>query len=72
MLTFFFLKGVEHGMQGLSLDVGSSLHHSQHNELTNSSHTKPDQPKEAVPKKMTWASIASQPAKPQIRVIKLL
>lgn len=58
-------------MQGLSLEVGSSLHHSQDNDLSNTSHlsaSKPDQPKENVPKKMTWASIASQPAKPQIRV----
>lgn len=62
-------------MQGLSIGgMGGSSNlqsHSHENEHPNNAHVstaKPDQPKETVPKKMTWASIASQPAKPQIRV----
>lgn len=46
-------------MQGLNIDMGQS----QERDRANT-----EQPKEAVPKQMTWASIASQPAKPQIRV----
>lgn len=62
-------------MQGLGLEMGGSgmqQQHQQDRELSNSAHlstttTKSDQPKETIPKKMTWASIASQPAKPQTR-----
>lgn len=50
---------MEQGMQGLSIDMGQS----QERERANT-----EQPKETAPKQMTWASIASQPAKPQIRV----
>lgn len=46
-------------MQGLNIDMGQS----QERERANT-----EQPKEVAPKQMTWASIASQPAKPQIRV----
>jgi hypothetical protein len=54
-------------MQGLDVGSGSQNSHStQHSNNTNSSMSKaPEQQKEA-PKKMTWATIASQPAKPQI------
>lgn len=45
-------------MQGLNIDMGQ-----QQRDRANT-----EQPKEAAPKQMTWASIASQPAKPQIRV----
>lgn len=70
-------------MEGMALEMGSSSmqQHQPHQdrEYTNNSNTsssssttttisKSDQPKETAPKKMTWASIASQPAKPQIRV----
>lgn len=68
-------QGVEQGMQGLGLEMGGSgmqqHQQQQERELSNSAHlstTKSDQPKETIPKKMTWASIASQPAKPQTRV----
>lgn len=67
------LKTVEQGMQGLGLDVGSTLQHQhdkEHSTNTNqisgtnsNTVTKQEHPKE---KKMTWASIASQPAKPQV------
>lgn len=53
------VKGVEQGMQGLNIDMGQS----QERERATT-----EQPKEVAPKQMTWASIASQPAKPQIRV----
>lgn len=54
----------------MSLDGGSSRNEPQqggrggYQQAAN----KPDPPKESAPKQMTWASIASQPAKPQIRV----
>jgi len=62
-------------MQGLGLDVGQSMQQSQDKDLSNNSHSsnpnnsnigKSEPTKENVPKKMTWASIASQPAKPQV------
>ncbi|XP_037032369.1 YTH domain-containing family protein isoform X3 [Bradysia coprophila] len=52
------IKSVEQGMQGLNIDMGQS----QERDRANT-----EQPKETAPKQMTWASIASQPAKPQIR-----
>lgn len=59
-------------MQGLGLEMGSSMQHSKdRGDYSNSGHmsaSKSDQTKDSAPKKMTWASIASQPAKPQIRV----
>lgn len=66
-------QGVEQGMHGLSLEMGSSGQHSHDGDMPGNAHHLPaskpvDHPKETVPKKMTWASIASQPAKPQIRV----
>lgn len=63
---------MEQGMQNMGLD---SIHEHKNisNNQTSSSGSnrnipKSDQPKESIPKQMTWASIASQPAKPQIRV----
>lgn len=76
MKMFHYVQNVEQGMQGLGLEMGGpgvqQQHHQQQDrELSNSAHlssSKSDQPKETIPKKMTWASIASQPAKPQTRV----
>lgn len=76
------IQGVEHGMHGMSLDNrggggGGRGGGSGNNDDRGGSKLQPaaaapktEQPKETVPKKMTWASIASQPAKPQIRVSK--
>lgn len=60
------VKAVEHGMQGLGLSdvkVPDPKDHlkSQPQDLIQ----KESQPQQSAPKKMTWASIASQPAKPQ-------
>ena len=60
------VKTVEHGMQGLGLGdvkVQENKDHlkSQPQDLI----PKETQPQQSAPKKMTWASIASQPAKPQ-------
>lgn len=74
------LKNVEQGIQGLGIDVVTSLqqqqqqhdkeHSTNSNQIsgTNSNTTvsKQEHPKE---KKMTWASIASQPAKPQVNLV---
>lgn len=56
------IKHAEQGMQGLSLVGGRPSH-----AAPTAAH-KPEPPKDTAPKQMTWASIASQPAKPQIRV----
>uniref|UniRef100_A0A6B2EMK6 Putative yth domain protein n=1 Tax=Phlebotomus kandelakii TaxID=1109342 RepID=A0A6B2EMK6_9DIPT len=66
------LKAVEHGMQGLGLEMGGGHHDKE--APSNNVNTKapphhdhhPHPPKETGPKKMTWASVASQPAKPQV------
>lgn len=57
--SLFWLQGMEQGMQGLSIDMGQPQERDR---------ATTEQPKETAPKQMTWASIASQPAKPQIRV----
>ncbi|XP_059621852.1 YTH domain-containing family protein 1 isoform X2 [Phlebotomus argentipes] len=71
------LKAMEQGMQGLGLEMAGGQHHDK--EATSNSvnskashHDHPShQPKESVPKKMTWASVASQPAKPQVNTTTL-
>ncbi|XP_058824063.1 YTH domain-containing family protein isoform X2 [Topomyia yanbarensis] len=65
------IKNVEQGMQGLGL---GSMHHDRDTNHHSSSRSgnplsKSDQhhqQQKEAPKKMTWASIASQPAKPQV------
>ncbi|GAB0090670.1 YTH domain-containing family protein [Sergentomyia squamirostris] len=74
------IKAMEHGLQGLGLEMGGNAQ--QHHEKDNTSHTvnssnkgshhdNPHPPKENLPKKMTWASVASQPAKPQVNTTTL-
>ena len=62
-------------MQGLDIGAGSgrggmqsNTAHTQKHSTENHSHTRmpPKNDQKEAPKKMTWASIASQPAKPQI------
>ncbi|XP_052868609.1 YTH domain-containing family protein isoform X2 [Anopheles cruzii] len=62
------VKNVEHGMQGLGI---GSMHSSNHSAGSNSTskHYQQQQQQKEAPKKMTWASIASQPAKPQVNTI---
>lgn len=61
-------------MQNMGLDTLQDNKNISNNQTSSSGSNKNiskfDQPKESIPKQMTWASIASQPAKPQIRVHK--
>uniref|UniRef100_A0A1L8DBZ4 Putative yth domain protein n=1 Tax=Nyssomyia neivai TaxID=330878 RepID=A0A1L8DBZ4_9DIPT len=64
------IKAMEQGMQGLGIENNPQMHHEKESSsnTVNSkvSHHDHHQPKESIPKKMTWASVASQPAKPQV------
>ncbi|XP_058118954.1 YTH domain-containing family protein isoform X2 [Anopheles coustani] len=67
------VKNVEQGMQGLGFGSSGSMHSNNHssggggggNASVSKYYHQQQQQKEA-PKKMTWATIASQPAKPQV------
>lgn len=63
------IKSVEQGVQGMGID-SQHQRSAQSDGNTRNASNNSNAGKEssaAVPKKMTWASIASQPAKPQIR-----
>nr|SVE73015.1 EOG090X08DF [Ceriodaphnia reticulata] len=71
------VKQVEQGMQGLALETAKPVqHHQQHHHHHHHHHhhqqQQPQQQQQETvqqqpqPKKLTWASIASQPAKPQL------
>lgn len=58
------IKSVQRGMQNMGLDGGND---SRSSGSSNPSKSKSVSQTSSVPKKMTWASIASQPAKPTLR-----
>lgn len=60
------VKSIEQGLHGIGLDRQQKSNQ-QSNNLQQSSSAATKEATASVPKKMTWASIASQPAKPQIR-----
>ncbi|XP_055696117.1 YTH domain-containing family protein 3 isoform X2 [Lutzomyia longipalpis] len=67
------IKSMEQGMQGLGLENAPQQMHHEKESTSNTVNSKaphhdhnPHPPKESIPKKMTWASVASQPAKPQV------
>uniref|UniRef100_A0A182S6L7 YTH domain-containing protein n=1 Tax=Anopheles maculatus TaxID=74869 RepID=A0A182S6L7_9DIPT len=59
------VRNVEKGMQGLGLGSSTRSGNSDGNSGVSKYYQQQQQQKEA-PKKMTWATIASQPAKPQV------
>ncbi|XP_052896443.1 YTH domain-containing family protein [Anopheles moucheti] len=59
------VRNVEKGMQGLGLGSAARSGNSDGNSGLSKYYQQQQQQKEA-PKKMTWATIASQPAKPQV------
>lgn len=64
------VRGLEHGMQEMGLDHdggNSNNYRDTYNTTKAQTSTAAKDTSSSVPKKMTWASIASQPAKPQIR-----